>query len=111
MSGAPVLVLGGTGKTGRRVARRLAERGRTPRIASRSGAQHFDWHDRETWAPAVEGVEAVYVVDEQGADAAQLLADFTRLATGAGVDRFVFLSARTLDVAETEWPEAEPGSG
>lgn len=101
MSNSPVLVLGGTGKTGRRVARRLAERGREARIASRSGAQRFDWHDRETWAPAVDGVEAVYVVDEQGAEAARLLAEFTALATGHGVRRLVLLSARTLE----QWSE------
>ncbi|MEU3568923.1 NAD(P)H-binding protein [Kitasatospora sp. NPDC036755] len=104
MSNSPVLVLGGTGKTGRRVARRLTERGREARIASRSGAQRFDWHDRETWAPAVEDVEAVYVVDEQGAESARLLSEFAALATGRGVRRLVLLSARTLE----QWPADSP---
>ncbi|MGD9486157.1 NAD(P)H-binding protein [Streptomyces sp. TRM70308] len=97
MSGAPFLVLGATGKTGRRVARRLAEGGWAVRAASRSGEQRFDWWDEETWAAAVDGVESVYVVDEQGPQAASLLADFTRLAVGRGVRRFVLLSARTLE--------------
>lgn len=97
MNDTPVLVLGGTGKTGRRVARQLAERGRTARVASRSGAQRFDWWDKETWAAAVEGVEAVYVVDEQGPHAAELLADFASFATRRGVGRLVFLSARLLE--------------
>ncbi|MGW9301656.1 NmrA family NAD(P)-binding protein [Streptomyces cyaneofuscatus] len=102
MSEAPVLVLGGTGKTGRRVARQLTEKGRAVKVASRSGGQRFDWHDRSTWADAVAGVEAVYVVDEQGADAAALLADFVALAVGAGVTRLVMLSARTLEESPQE---------
>ena len=42
----PTLVLGGTGKTGRRVAERLTARGLAVRIGSRSGAPPFDWEDR-----------------------------------------------------------------
>lgn len=92
-----VLVLGGTGKTGRRVARQLAERRRPVKAASRSGEQFFDWQDSETWADAVEGVESVYVVDEQGPHAAELLADFAKLATRKEVRRFVLLSARAVE--------------
>ena len=55
------LVLGGTGKTGRRVAERLTARGVPTRIGSRSGAPPFDWDDRATWAPALRDMEAVYV--------------------------------------------------
>src|SRR5687767_13515468 len=58
---APILVLGGTGKTGRRVAQRLTARGLPVRIGSRSGEPPFDWEDQSTWAPALRGVEAVYV--------------------------------------------------
>ena len=39
----PTLVLGGTGKTGRRVVERLRERGLPVRIGSRSGVPRFDW--------------------------------------------------------------------
>jgi uncharacterized protein YbjT (DUF2867 family) len=55
----PILVLGGTGKTGRRVAERLATRGVATRIGSRSGEPPFDWQDRDTWAPALRGTAAV----------------------------------------------------
>ncbi len=51
----PTLVLGGTGKTGRRVAERLAARGLPVRLGSRSGQPPFDWEDRATWAPALVG--------------------------------------------------------
>ena len=50
------LVLGGTGKTGRRVAEKLQARGVKTRIASRSATQPFDWNDRRTWDAALEGV-------------------------------------------------------
>ena len=52
----PILVLGGTGKTGRRVVERLAARGLPTRVGSRSGEPPFDWEDRSTWAPALAGV-------------------------------------------------------
>ena len=54
-------MLGGTGKTGRRVVERLAARGLPVRVGSRSGEPPFDWEDRSTWAPALEGVGSVYV--------------------------------------------------
>src|ERR687896_387585 len=57
----PTLVLGGTGKTGRRVAERLAARGLPVRIGSRAGEPPVDWEDDTTWAPALEGVRAVYI--------------------------------------------------
>ena len=51
----PVLVLGGTGRTGRRVAARLRARGTAVRIASRTasraGSPPFDWEDQATWLP------------------------------------------------------------
>src|SRR5262249_27554440 len=56
------LVLGGTGKTGRRVVERLRARGPPVRVGSRSGAPPFDWEDRSTWAPALDGVGSVYVL-------------------------------------------------
>lgn len=42
------LVLGGTGKTGGRVATRLTARGLPVRIGSRSGEPPFDWEDQTT---------------------------------------------------------------
>ncbi len=39
------LVIGGNGKTGRRVAERLAAAGRAARIVSRSTTPTFDWYD------------------------------------------------------------------
>ena len=57
----PTLVLGGTGKTGRRVVDRLGARGLPVRVGSRSGQPPFDWADQSTWAPVLQGVRAVYI--------------------------------------------------
>ena len=57
----PTLVLGGTGKTGRRVVERLGARGLPVRVGSRSGQPPFDWDDQSTWAPVLQGVRAVYI--------------------------------------------------
>ena len=57
-SHTPTLVLGGTGKTGRRVVERLTARGLPVRVGSRSGTPPFDWEDRATWAPALDGAWA-----------------------------------------------------
>ena len=54
-------MLGGTGKTGRRIAERLTAHGLPVRIGSRSGTPPFDWEDHSTWAPALDGAGAVYL--------------------------------------------------
>ena len=56
-----ILVLGGKGKTGRRVAERLMNLGKTIRIGSRSESPAFDWEDPSTWAGALEGINTVYI--------------------------------------------------
>ncbi|WP_052851930.1 NAD(P)H-binding protein [Streptomyces avicenniae] len=86
-----ILVLGGTGKTGRRVAALLGGRAK---VATRSGPIRFDWADTTTWEPALTGVHAAYVVDSQGPDAGAEVAEFAALATARGVRRLVLLSAR-----------------
>ena len=83
-----VLVLGGTGKTGRRVTSLL---GPAARPASRSSATKFDWATPETWEPALAGTTAVYVVPPDNPAA---LAEFVPLAVKSGVTRLVLLSMR-----------------
>ena len=46
------LILGGTGKTGRRIVERLASRGAVTRVASRTGDQPFDWGDQSVRSAA-----------------------------------------------------------
>ncbi|MGW6449287.1 NmrA family NAD(P)-binding protein [Lentzea sp. NPDC055074] len=83
-----VLVLGATGKTGRRVTDLL---GSAARPASRSASTKFDWADPDTWEPAVAGTTAVYVVPPENP---LLLNDFVGVAVKAGVTRLVLLSMR-----------------
>jgi uncharacterized protein YbjT (DUF2867 family) len=100
------LVLGGTGKTGRRVVDRLRGRGLPVRVGSRSGEPRFDWEDRTTWAPALRGVGSVYVSyypDLAVPGAAESVGSFAELAVGSGVPRLVLLAGR----GEPEAEEAE----
>ena len=91
------LVLGGTGKTGRRVVRRLVARGFLTRVGSRSGEPPFDWEDEATWAPALRDVESVYISyypDLAVPGAVAAVRSFVDLAVEAGVGRLVLLSGR-----------------
>jgi uncharacterized protein YbjT (DUF2867 family) len=91
------LVLGGTGKTGRRILDRLAARGVPTRVGSRSAQPGFDWADRDTWAPAVEGVDAVYISyfpDLAVPGAPEAVGELADVAVRAGVQRLVLLSGR-----------------
>ncbi|MGB8943978.1 MAG: NAD(P)H-binding protein [Streptomyces sp.] len=92
---ALILVLGATGKTGRRLVPLLRDAGHTVRAASRSGETRFDWNDRSTWAPVLEGVTALYLV---GPPEPEPIADFVDTAVAAGVRRFVVLSGRGVEV-------------
>ena len=97
MTKQTTLVLGGTGKTGRRVARRLAALGHAVRVGSRSGRPPFDWQDRATWAPALRGVGAAYLSyypDLAAPGAAETAGAFARLAVISGVSRLVLLAGR-----------------
>jgi uncharacterized protein YbjT (DUF2867 family) len=93
-----ILIVGGTGKTGRRIHRRLREAGITVRAASRTGGDvRFDLGDPDTWAPALKGVTAAYLVEpDLQAAAMEPSARIPRLvsaAVAAGTRRLVLLSA------------------
>jgi uncharacterized protein YbjT (DUF2867 family) len=102
MTPKPTLVLGGTGKTGRRVVERLAARGIPTRVGSRSGEPRFDWEDRSTWAPVLEGVGSAYVAHYLDAvpGAAETVGSFAELAVKSGIPRLVLLSGRGEEEAE-----------
>jgi uncharacterized protein YbjT (DUF2867 family) len=93
----PVLVIGGTGKTGRRVAERLTELGVPVRIGSRNATPAFDWEKPETWTTALEGISAAYITyypDLAVPGAAEAVGDLARLAVRKGVKHLVLLSGR-----------------
>lgn len=91
------LVLGGTGKTGRRVAERLEAAGQAVRIGSRGSVPSFDWHNEQGWEACLNGVSAAYInyaPDLAMPGAADAIAAFVDLAKRNGVKRLVLLSGR-----------------
>ena len=93
----PTLVLGASGKTGRRITQRLEARGFPTRAGSRSGSPAFDWAKPEDWDAVLDGVRSVYIsyapdLAVPGAtDSIQQLVD---KAVANGVTRLVLLSGR-----------------
>ena len=101
-----ILVLGATGKTGRRIAQQLEMSGHTVRLGSRSATPSFDWEDRSTWAAALDGVQAAYISfqpDLAVPGALETIQAFTRQAVQSGVGKLVLLSGR----GEAEAEQAE----
>ena len=91
------LVLGATGKTGRRIVERLTAKGVIARRGSRTANPRFDWDDRESWAAALDGIERVYLSyypDLSMPGATETIGAFLERATSAGVKRVVMLSGR-----------------
>jgi uncharacterized protein YbjT (DUF2867 family) len=102
-SSALTLVLGGSGKTGRRIIQRLKSRGIPTRAGSRSGNPAFDWAKPEGWDAVLDGVRSVYIsyapdLAVPGAtDSIQLFVD---KAVAKGVTRLVLLSGRGEEEAQ-----------
>ena len=97
------LVIGGTGKTGRRIVAGLEELGVPVRVGSRSSSPGFDWSNPTGWDACLEGVKSVYIsyspdLAMPGAtDAIRTLVD---KAKAHGVRRFVLLSGRGEEEAQ-----------
>ena len=93
----PILIIGANGKTGRRIAKTLSERGYCVRPGTRSAPIPFDWENQATWAPALEGVSAAYVSyfpDLAFPGAAEKIEALSALAKEMGLGRLVLLSGR-----------------
>lgn len=104
-----ILVIGGTGKTGRRVSAQLAAQGVTARVGTRTPGPPqgheipvvFEWYDAATYASAVDGVDAVFVVPPTFAvDYVPLVEAFLAEAKAVGCARVVFLSARGAAIGD-----------
>lgn len=101
-----ILILGATGKTGRRITQRLEATGRPVRLGSRGATPAFDWEDRATWEAALDGIHAVYISfqpDLAVPGALETVQAFTDQAVKSGVSKLVLLSGR----GEIEAEQAE----
>lgn len=88
------LIIGGTGKTGRRVASRLQGRGLPVTALSRP---EFDWADPDTWSSVEQPAETAYVTyypDLAFPGAPEAVAEVVDRMARNGVRRFVLLSGR-----------------
>lgn len=97
MDTSPILVIGSTGKSGRRIVEKLIQQGIRVRHGSRRAKTPFDWDEPDTWRPALADVRAAYVSyfpDLAFPGAAEKIEALTRVAADAGIERLVLLSGR-----------------
>ena len=94
---APILIIGGAGKTGGRVNTLLKARGIATRPVSRSTTPGFDWNRPEGWSAALDGVSKAYVTyqpDLAVDGATEAIAELGRIAREKGLEQVVLLSGR-----------------
>ncbi len=105
----PILVIGASGKTGRRITARLSAAGHQVRAGARTPGDvlpsvepvRFDWYDAATHGPALDGVDRVHVIPPAGrVDHAPHVAAFLAAARGAGVRRVVLMTARGVHASD-----------
>jgi len=97
------LVLGATGKTGRRIVQRLSEKGLAVRKGSRNSDPLFDWNDLSTWDLVLDAVTAAYISyapDLAIPGAMDAVRAFVERAVEQGVRRLVLLSGRGEEEAQ-----------
>ena len=98
-----ILILGATGKTGRRIAATLEAGGYDVRRGSRSAVPSFDWNNEAGWDESLAGVEAVYInyaPDLAMPGATDSIQAFVDRAKHHGVKRLVLLSGRGEEEAQ-----------
>lgn len=97
------LVIGGTGKTGRKVVSKLRALGEEVRIGSRNGSPAFDWQDQSGWSDALEGINQVYITfqpDLAVPGALDAIEALVKEAKKSGVQKLVLLSGKGEREAE-----------
>jgi uncharacterized protein YbjT (DUF2867 family) len=97
MKNQHVLVIGGKGKTGRKVVERLEKKNVKVRIGSRSTDPSFDWNNPDTWEAALEGSDTVYITYQPDLcvpAALPAIKSFSKLAVNKGIRKMVILSGR-----------------
>ena len=98
-----ILVIGGTGKTGNRVAQQLTAQGHNVRIVGRKTNPVFDWERPETYENALQNMDRAYIVyypDLAVPGAKDAISKLTSEALKAGLDKVVLLSGKGETEAE-----------
>ncbi|KXX66859.1 SDR family oxidoreductase [Flammeovirga sp. SJP92] len=98
-----ILVIGGTGKTGRRVVTQLENKGITPRIGSRTAPIPFEWSNPSNWTEVLSGIEKMYVTyypDLAVPGAKEAIETLTKIAKETGVQKMVLMSGKGEAEAE-----------
>jgi len=98
-----ILVIGGTGKTGRKVVEGLRQQNQNVRVGSRNATPPFEWSDPTTWQDALAGMDKMYIVyypDLAVPGAFEAIQGLTELAKKSGVRKAVLLSGKGEKEAE-----------
>lgn len=98
-----ILVIGGTGKTGRKVVQNLQALQQNVSVGSRKASPAFDWQDPSGWANALEGIEKMYVTfqpDLAVPGALDAIEALTRQARKSDIKKIVLLSGKGEREAE-----------
>ena len=98
-----ILVIGGTGKTGRLVAENLTKLGHNVRVVGRTTTPAFDWDKPETYEAALQNMDRAYVVfypDLAVPGAKDAIGLLTEKALKVGLDKLVLLSGKGEAEAE-----------
>lgn len=98
-----ILVIGGTGKTGRKVASKLMTLGHNVRIGSRSASPAFDWDHPNTWTESMQGIDKIYITfqpDLAVPGALEAIEELTKQAKRCGIEKLVLLSGKGEREAE-----------
>jgi len=92
-----IIIIGSSGKTGRRVVDKLNGMGIKVREGSRSASLPFDWENPETWQPCLNGMKSVYLTffpDLAVPTAPAAIEAFCLLAKRNGIQQITLLSGR-----------------
>ena len=98
-----ILVIGGTGKTGRHVVENLTDLGHHVRVGTRSNEPQFDWDDVSTFGPALKGMDRAYIVyypDLAVPGAKEAITALVSAALKEGLEKVVLLSGKGETEAE-----------
>ncbi|MFV9550441.1 NmrA family NAD(P)-binding protein [Algibacter sp. PT7-4] len=103
MKSENILVIGGTGKTGRRVAENLTQSGHNVRVVGRKTTPVFDWENPETYTLALKDIDRAYIVyypDLAVPGSRDAITKLTKKALKAGLKKVVLLSGKGETEAE-----------